>query len=82
MQHIPCMGDTIFEICNLTWENITLDSLYEEREYCLNKIRYAYVKNTEELGPLQHTSQELWPWNCESPKESVQKSSQPTSKIM
>ena len=54
----------------------------KEREYCLNKIRYAYVKNTEELGPLQHTSQELWPWNCESPKESVQKSSQPTSKIM
>ena len=29
-----------------------------------------------------HMSQEPWPWNCESPKESVQRLSQDTSKIM
>jgi hypothetical protein len=29
-----------------------------------------------------HTSQEPWPWNCESPKESVQRLSQDTSKLM
>ena len=29
-----------------------------------------------------HTSQEPWPWNCESLKESVQSLSQDTSKIM
>jgi hypothetical protein len=28
------------------------------------------------------TSQERWPWNCESPKESVQRPSQDTSNIM
>ena len=28
------------------------------------------------------TSQEPWPWNCESPKESVQRPSKDTSKIM
>ena len=29
-----------------------------------------------------HMSQELWPWNYESPRESVQRPSQDTSKIM
>jgi hypothetical protein len=29
-----------------------------------------------------HTSQEPWPWDCESPKGSVQRPSQHTSKIM
>ena len=29
-----------------------------------------------------YTSQEPWPWNCESPNESVQRLSQDTSKIM
>ena len=34
------------------------------------------------LGPLHTrvTSQEPWPWNCESPNKSVQRSSQDTSK--
>ena len=34
------------------------------------------------LGPLPHTSREPWPWNCESPEESVQRPSQDTSEIM
>ena len=29
-----------------------------------------------------HTRQDLWPWNCESPKKVVQRPSQDTSKIM
>ena len=29
-----------------------------------------------------HTSQEPWPWTCESPKKSVQRPSQHISKIM
>jgi hypothetical protein len=37
---------------------------------------------TINLGATSHTSQEPWPWNCESPKESVQRPSQDTSKIM
>ena len=34
------------------------------------------------IRATSHTSQELWPWNCKSPKESVQRLSQHTSKIM
>ena len=34
------------------------------------------------LRATSHTSQEPWPWNCESPKESVQRPSQHTSKLM
>ena len=34
------------------------------------------------LRATSHTSQEPWPWSCESPKESVQTPSQDTSKIM
>ena len=34
------------------------------------------------IRATSHTSQEPWPWNCESPKESVQRLSQDTSKIM
>ena len=34
------------------------------------------------LRGTSHTSQEPWPWNCESPNESVQGASQDTSKIM
>ena len=37
---------------------------------------------THSLRATSHTCQELWPWNCESPKESVQKQSQHTSKLM
>jgi hypothetical protein len=36
----------------------------------------------EDLRATWHTSQEPWPWNCESPKESVQRPSQHTSKII
>ena len=32
------------------------------------------------LWATSHTSQELWPWNCESPQESVRRPSQGTSK--
>ena len=34
------------------------------------------------LRTTSHMSQELWPWNYESPKESVQRLSQGTSKTM
>ena len=34
------------------------------------------------LRPTSHTSQEPWPRNCKSPKESVQRPSHYTSKIM
>ena len=34
------------------------------------------------LRTTSHTSQEPWPWKCESPKESVQRPSQDTSKVM
>ena len=34
------------------------------------------------IRATSHTSQEPWPWNCESPKESVQRPSHHTSKIM
>ena len=34
------------------------------------------------LGPLHTRTQEPWPWNCESPKESVPRLSQHISKII
>ena len=34
------------------------------------------------LRVTSHTSQEPWPWNCESPKDSVQRPSQGTFEIM
>ena len=34
------------------------------------------------LRATSHTSQEPWPWKCESPKKSVQRLSQDTSNIM
>jgi hypothetical protein len=33
------------------------------------------------MRAISHTSQELWPWNWQSPKEGVQRSSQHTCKI-
>ena len=40
------------------------------------------LRGASVVRATSHTSQEPWPWNCESPKESVQKPSQYTSKIM
>ena len=57
-----------------------------------NQIKLVHLKNPWQpidLGPTKwelkatsHTSQEPWPWNCESPKERVQRPSQHTSNIM
>ena len=35
-----------------------------------------------QLRATSHMSQEPWPWNCKSPKESARRPSQDTSKIM
>jgi hypothetical protein len=39
-------------------------------------------KMWRQFRATSHTSQEPWPWNCESLKESVQRLSQHTSKLM
>ena len=43
----------------------------------------AYFVNhvIHNLRATSHTSYEPWPWNCDNPKESVQRPSQRTSKI-
>ena len=52
-----------------------LSKLHGEKIDCVDCHRSNW-------GPLHTTSQEPWPWNRESPKESVQRPSQHTSKIM
>ena len=47
---------------------------------CYQKMRWEEIR--ERVKTTSHTSQEPWPWDCESPKESVQMPSQDTSKIM
>ena len=52
-------------------------SLHGERERL-----YYYYKAWLEVRATSHTSQEPWSWKRESPKESVQRPSQDTSKVM
>ena len=44
--------------------------------------RCFVVSCTYSIRATSHTSQEPWPWNCESPKERSQRPFQDTSKIM
>ena len=47
-------------------------------EMTRGKLQACFFK----IGATSHTSQEPWPWDCESPEESAQRPSQHTSKIM
>jgi hypothetical protein len=64
----------ILGVMSWIWTSATTEGL---------KFETTSKWNSCEGFNLEHWSQELWPWNCESPKEIVQRpSSQHTSNIM
>ena len=53
-----------------TWETLALTSLWGEPLGTISQN--ASVSKSTPVRATSHMSQEPWPWNCKSPKESVQ----------
>ena len=66
--------------CNNTSLISVLTCLHLYIFFFVQPIFYFFIRTC--LRATSHTSQEPWPWNCESPKESVQRQFQVTPKIM
>ena len=68
------------------WFEIAKSTMHRNHYTSYRQLRNSYVWfkfcGCIELRATSHTSQESWPWHCEDPKESVQRPSQHTSKII
>jgi hypothetical protein len=83
----------LFEVRHMSRRNaftLAYQSLFWQQHFgtcvALPSLGYQGFDKTQQLETslraTPHTSQEPWPWNCESPQESVQRPSQDTSNIL
>ena len=76
--------ERVFHPCNI-WKPFKVTIVYglvRPNRMVVWHHTHMKKKTLKALRATSHTSQEPWPWNCASPKESVHMPSQNTSKVM
>jgi hypothetical protein len=64
------------------WRNVHVMTInIDDNDFIFIFIFLRVFQGTRAVRVTTHTGQELWPWHCESPKESVERLSQDTSEI-